>query len=195
MTPLCDLAFKYGTDKCPQWGHSYTPFYWDLLKDKRESIKKVLEIGIGCPRTMGSVVKGYKTGASLFMWRDFFPNAQIYGVDKDPTAIFQADRIKTFLCDTMNKNNLTDLIEQTGSDIDLFVDDGAHFSYQQVFLCQNIMPLLKKDVIYIIEDVLSTKRVRKALSEYETELPPFIVENKHLGRVRYRDRIVIVKNK
>jgi len=52
VTPLCDIAFKYGTDKCPQLGHSYTPFYYDLLKDKRETIKKVLEFGIGGPETM-----------------------------------------------------------------------------------------------------------------------------------------------
>ena len=64
-TPLCKLALKYRSDKCPKRGkHTYTPYYYDLLKNKKRSTKKVLEIGIG-------------KGASLKMWRDFFPNAKI----------------------------------------------------------------------------------------------------------------------
>ena len=45
-TDLCKLAYKYGTDKCPQLKHSYTPFYYQLLKSKRQKIKKILEMDI-----------------------------------------------------------------------------------------------------------------------------------------------------
>ena len=42
ITELCKLAYKYGTDKCPQVnGAYYTPFYFELLKDKRETFCKV----------------------------------------------------------------------------------------------------------------------------------------------------------
>src|SRR3972149_8272692 len=105
ITPLCEIAFKYGTDKCPQISHNYTPVYYKLLKDKKEKIRKVLELGIGSRKTMQWVPKHYQTGASLLMWRDFFPNAQIYGVDRDPSTIFQAERIKTFLSSTTNVAN------------------------------------------------------------------------------------------
>lgn len=40
--PLTELAVKYGTDRHPGAKHSYTPFYYSLLKDRRESIKKSL---------------------------------------------------------------------------------------------------------------------------------------------------------
>jgi len=191
MTPLCDIAFKYKTDKCPQIRHTYTPFYWELLKDKRESIKKVFEMGIGCPGTMTRCSgKDYVTGASLRMWRDFFPNAQIYGADIHPDAQFTDDRIKTFLCDEMNKDDLSRIITETGSDIDLFIDDGAHWFQQQLFLCQNMMPLLKKDVIYVIEDIHAVGGLAKALKDYDCYIP-------ELEKVKneYRNNLIVVKNK
>jgi len=151
-TELCKLAYKYKTDKCPQLCHFYTEFYYGLLKDKRKSIKKVLELGTGCLKTMPRYT-GYVTGASLHMWRDFFPNAQIYGADILPETVFKKDRIETFLCNETLKGDLIDLINKTGSDIDLFIDDGSHRPKHQIFVCLTLMPLLKKDVIYIIEDV------------------------------------------
>ncbi len=72
MTKLCELAEKYGCDKCPQVGHPYTPHYYELLKYK--DIKKVLELGIGSRETMQWTPDNYQKGASLKMWRDFFPD-------------------------------------------------------------------------------------------------------------------------
>jgi hypothetical protein len=187
MTPLCKIAYKYKTDKCPEISHSYTPFYYELLKDKRESIKKVLELGIGCQKTMGGI-KDYPTGASLYMWRDFFPNAQIYGADALPETIFEAERIKTFLCDETNRGNLKGLIKKIGSDIDLFIDDGSHLKSNQIRVCKILKPLLKRDVIYIIEDVSCPEIVMDGLKEYDCRLGDFTPKF-HL------DRVVIVKDK
>ena len=69
------------------------------------------------------------------MWRDFFPNAQIYGADNDPETLFKDERIKTFLCDETRKEDLERLVQQTGCDIDLFIDDGSHASNDQFTLC------------------------------------------------------------
>ena len=111
ITKLCEIAYKYGTDKCPQLRHSYTPFYYELLKDRRQSIKKVLEMGIGYFEGMPekkvvfdpSLKRNYHRGASLYMWRDFFPNAKIYGADVRPETMFKDERIETFLCDETKK--------------------------------------------------------------------------------------------
>lgn len=179
ITPLCKLAYKYGTDKCPQIKHAYTPVYYKLLNDKRQSIKKVLEVGIGHYKNMQTVKviyepglkRYYHRGASLYMWRDFFPNAQIYGADRVPEAIFQDERIKTFLCDERDKEDLAQLITETGSDIDLVVDDASHRVDDQIFLAQNLLPLLNQDVIYIIEDVTHSKLISRALAdEYNTRV-------------------------
>ncbi len=178
-TELCRLAYKYGTDKCPQLKHAYTPFYYELLKDRRQSIKKVLEIGIGHFKGMQMVKVTHDRGlnrflhrgASLYMWRDFFPDAQIYGADIRPETMFEDKRIKTFLCDERKKEDLTKLIQNTGSDIDLLVDDASHRVDDQIFACQTLMPLLKKDVVYVIEDVSYCHRIPQVLSNYECIVP------------------------
>lgn len=190
-TVLCKLAYKYGVDKCPRLKHTYTPFYYELLKDQRESIKKVLEMGIGYAAIMEHVerVRGfYRKGASLYMWRDFFPHAEIFGADIIPDLMFADSRISTFICDQTNKDDLAKLVQNTGTDIDLFIDDGSHRWRDQIFTCQNLMPMLKKDVVYIIEDVTFPGLVAEALHEYDCSIP-------NLSK-RYRDNgLVLVRNK
>jgi hypothetical protein len=198
-TELCNLGYKYGTDKCPQIKHAYTPFYYQLLKDRQRSIKKVLEIGIGRNRRNSHIpeviyekgIRQYlRGGASLYMWREFFPNAQIIGADIHPETIFEDDRIKTYLCDERKKIDLERLVENTGSDIDLVIDDASHHVDDQIFACQTLMPLLKKDVIYIIEDVSHTKLICKALSEsgdYEFHVP-------EIPRKSYGNMLLVIRN-
>lgn len=199
VTPLCKLAMKYGSDKCPQFRHTYTPFYYQILKDKRRQIKKVLEMGIGYQPGMPqkkvyfdpNLQRHYHLGASLYMWRDFFANAKIYGADIHPEVMFKDERIKTFLCDETNKNDLEDLIKKTGSDIDLFIDDGNHHQEYQIFMCKTLMPLLNKKVIYVIEDVISPQEIVNALYEYDCSIP----ELPPPSRKSRDNMLIIVKNK
>lgn len=206
ITPLCKIAYKYGTDKCPQLKHSYTPVYYELFKDKRDSIKKVLEMGIGYYKTMEHVAviydKGlkrfYQKGASLKMWRDFFPNAQIYGADIAPETMFKEERIATFLCDETKEEQIADLINQTGSDIDIFIDDGSHRWQHQAFLAKTILPMLKKDVIYIIEDVGFPQHIMEVLEDYKCSIPrlPYTLYKRGTMKNKIpKDRLMVVKNK
>ena len=43
-----------------------------------------------------------KPGASLRVWRDYFPNAIIYGADIDKDILFAEERIKTFYIDQLD---------------------------------------------------------------------------------------------
>ena len=190
MTELCKIAYKYGADKCPEILHSYTPFYYELLKDKRQSVKKVLELGVGYPKLMrGHRNQHYRTGASLYMWRDFFPNAQVFGADILPETIFKDERIETFLCDQGKKEDLVGLIKKTGSDGDLFIDDGSHKKEHQIFTSLTLMPLLKKDIVYIIEDARNSRWVARALKRYDCHIQEFS------PRSSRDDKLVIVRNK
>lgn len=179
-TPLCKLAFKYRSDKCRRRGiHTYTEYYYKLLKDKRKTIKKVLEIGIGW------------RGSSLLMWRDFFPNAKIYGVDYRESYLIKRERVKSILCDQRRREHLTKLIERIGSDIDLVIDDGSHRSRDQVFTCSVLMPLLNKPVTYVIEDVTDPGIVER-LRRYDVKTPKIPDIGRHDNRlvvVRYKSRI------
>lgn len=82
MTELCKIAERYLSDKCPAISHYYTPAYHSILKGLKLSTTVLVEIGIGTPSVMHSI-KHYKPGASLRMWRDYFPNAIIIGCDID----------------------------------------------------------------------------------------------------------------
>jgi hypothetical protein len=183
---LSKLAFKYESDRCPQIKHPFTPTYYELLKDKRNSIAKVLEIGVGY-REM-DYWRSYQTGAGLLMWRDFFSNAHIYGVDNDPRAMVKAHRISTFMCDQTNKESLTNVINIIGTDIDLVIDDGSHKTKDQIFSCLTVMPLVNESTIYIIEDVSEPEKILTALNMYDCLVPKL--------RRRFKDdNLVVVRNK
>jgi hypothetical protein len=74
---------------------------WDrqMFAHRRELVQKVLEIGVGTKASMG---ENYRPGSSLRMWRDFFPNAEIYGLDVDRSVLFVDERIPGFFCDQGN---------------------------------------------------------------------------------------------
>ena len=189
-TPLCELAFKYGSDKCPKIKHHYTPFYWEMFKlQQHHEVRKLLEIGVGDQDEMRwTGVPGYVTGASLRMWRDFFPNAQIYGADIKPELVFKEDRIETFQCDQSQEADLLRVIEQTGTDLDVVIDDGSHRREHQVFTCRTLMPLLPKNVIYIIEDVGHPGEVSAQLPEYNCQ----VFRPRHMAT--HDDRLLIVRH-
>ena len=65
MTTLPELARLHGSDKL---AHGFAAFYEQHLRDRRRAVRRVLEIG-------------GLDGASLLMWRDYFPRAEIHGVD------------------------------------------------------------------------------------------------------------------
>jgi len=190
LTELCEIGFKYGADKCPQINHSYTPFYYEFLKNKRQTIKKVLEIGVGNSR-IKKVIPQYQIGASLRMWRDFFPNAQVYGADILPEAVFKDERLETFLMDETKKEDVEALIKRIGSDIDLVIDDASHHIEHQINLFKYLMPLLQKDVIYIIEDCGRTRWFPRQFTEYNCYIPK-LQDN---PRPRAGDGIVVITNK
>lgn len=181
-TPLCELGYKYGTDKCPQLKHHYTPFYYQTFNGIKNKVKKVLELGVGHYRGMETnpttydpgLNRTYHRGASLYMWRDFFPNAQIYGMDNRPETVFEDSRLQTMLVDERDSEQLKNLIKKIGSDIDIVIDDASHKVDDQIFAAKTLLPLLKDDVIYAIEDVGFTRKIMAALNEigeFEYEIP------------------------
>ncbi|MFA5036112.1 MAG: hypothetical protein WC479_02955 [Candidatus Izemoplasmatales bacterium] len=187
-TELCKLALKYGADKCPQIGHMYTPFYYEYLKDRKYTIKKVLEVGIGNKRQI-KYIPGAFIGASIRMWRDFFPNAMVYGADVAKESFFKDERIETYYCDENKEEDIKKLVSNIGTDIDLVIDDACHHIASQLFLFKTLMPLLDKGVTYVIEDCRRTRQVRKTFPEYESFIPQLLPN----GDPNAHDGLVILK--
>jgi len=158
LDDLTILAEKYGCDKCPSILHTYTPVYNSLFKDIRTTTKSVLEIGIGHFEMMSEIVGvNYKPGASLRMWRDYFPNANIYSCDIVEKVIFQDERIYTWVadqCKPASLENLVTNIQETGTEtIDIIVDDGSHVLSHQIISFITLWKYLSPGGLYIIEDM------------------------------------------
>lgn len=151
---LSKLALKY---KLGKRSKSYTDFYFELLKDKRRRTKKVLVVGIG-------------NGANLKVWRDFFPNAKIYGADYRNDALINEDRIESILCDQRRKDHLDSLIAKIGPNIDLIIDNGSHRTRDQIFTCLTLMPQVKEDATYVVQDI-ADPLIKDRFPGYKVSLP------------------------
>jgi SAM-dependent methyltransferase len=149
IVTLDELFTRYGTDKGKDYWN-YTPAYEKYLEPRRRDVTRVLEVGICGYRTLPNNV----VGASLFAWRDYFPNADIYGIDNDGRFIFNdKPRIHTALCDAYNVVQLSRSLAQFGGTFDFIVDDALHDPISQTQLLNDLWPLLRPDGVYAMEDV------------------------------------------
>lgn len=148
MTELCKLAEKYYVDKCEKFNHYYTPEYHKILKDKKYS--SILEIGIGYPELMCRWTnQNYKSGASLFMWRDYFKDCIIHGADIKEFNINE-NNIKIHQCDQSNSESLETMMKNIGN-VDFIIDDGSHILEHQMLSFKTLNKYCND--IYIIEDI------------------------------------------
>ena len=154
-TELCKLGYKYSVDKSPYFGsHTYTPQYHKILESIRNEIKICVEIGIGNTQLMKPLTnKAYKIGASLRMWRDYFPNAQIIGADILENVLFNEDRITTYLLDQSNVKSLEGFSDKIGNNVDLIIDDGSHIQEHMIVSFTNLWKNIRPNGMYIIEDI------------------------------------------
>jgi hypothetical protein len=162
LAQLCD---KYGSDKgsvhdtskvYPWTPHAYVEYYAMLFEQNRETIKNVFECGIGTnnPSLESTMGTTGKPGASLRVWRDYFPNAQIIGADIDHAILFQESRIKTYWLDQTSTKAIKSLWHNVKCDnFDLMIDDGLHEFNAGICLFENSIDKLSDFGYYIIEDV------------------------------------------
>lgn len=139
MKTLRQIAEDCETNKLH---HGYEPFYEALLGHLRDDPIKLLEIGIW-------------RGASLRMWRDYFPRAQVYGFDNYDGFLFEEDRITTMLVDQSDRAQLATAMETIGQ-VDVILDDGSHNVIHQQISLGFLFRYLNSGGIYIIEDVHSS---------------------------------------
>lgn len=174
LTELCKLAVKYGSDRTPSTGgHGYTPYYSEIFKGRNP--KKILEIGID-------------TGRGLRMWREYFPEAEIFGLDGQINLLFNEERIKTFHCDLGNLLSIEAAALKVGEGLDIVFDDGSHVPQHQIDAAKIFVPLLALGGIYIIEDVEHLEIVVPQLS-YVCEVKEFHVNHLSLDD----DRLVVIR--
>lgn len=127
---LEQLAEKYGTDKL---AHGYIPFYERHLP---AAPKRILEIGC-------------LTGASLRMWREWFPDTEIHCLD-----LFEEHQPPEDIPGVIYwKGNQTDqyILEQLRRlHFDVIIDDGSHNSRDQLVTFWSLWGCCD---LYVVEDL------------------------------------------
>jgi len=157
---VADLLLKYKTDKNhgsikniytnldtleisdnpePMIGHTYGISYDEIFENyEKNSEINLLEIGI-------------QRGGSLLAWKDYFKNANIYGIDiKD--SILPEYRRSDF---TYIINDIKDIsIKEQLKDVmfDIIIDDGSHYLNDVLFVVDNYLDKINKGGCLIIED-------------------------------------------
>src|SRR6267142_1757440 len=140
MPDLAEIATRYDTDKAllSHYLRNYE-HYFSELRDKEVTL---FELGI-------------KEGGSLLMWRDYFEQARIVGLDINPVPLDEEnERIRTY----QGAQQDTELLDRIASEnapagFDIIIDDCAHIgvlaraSFWHLFDNH-----LKSGGVYVIED-------------------------------------------
>lgn len=144
---LTRLANRYRSDKGTRKilksegdRHCYTPIYNDYFRDFKNEDINFLEIGIG-------------NGASIKIWNRYFKKAKLNFVDIDDFSHLNTKRIKCFMADQSNRDDLEKVAKSIGEDLEIIIDDGGHYMGQQQISFGVMFKYLKPGGIYFIEDL------------------------------------------
>jgi len=150
---LATLFRKHGSDKASR--HNYYKVYGPVLH-RAGDVGKLLEVGLGTnntdvPSNMGA---SGSPGASLRAFRDFLPQAQIFGADVDRRILFEDERIKTFFVDQHDLNSFSDL-RKSVPELDVVIDDGLHSPAANASVFKFGVEKVRPGGWIIIEDISS----------------------------------------
>ena len=147
--------------------HSYLPLYQNLLSHKKETAKHVIEVGV-------------QHGGSIKLWRDFFTNAVVHGVDvidihsiwggikNDPNIVLHAST------DAYDSEFVTNQFLNKNIQFDFLLDDGPHTLQSMKQFIVLYSQIMTHDGILIIEDVQSWDWINLLTNEVPSHLKQFV---------------------
>lgn len=162
------------TDKANQ--HSYGDYYDELFsKYDREAPVRILELGV-------------QGGGSLQAWKEYFPNAEVIGVDisdaRWPEYIIP--NVAFYKCDLRD-------FRPEGL-FDIIIDDSDHFIGTQMYIVNNYLKYLKPGGTMVIEDVQAPERDSEMIRQILHKDYVFDTVDLTTESGRYDDFLIIIKN-
>jgi hypothetical protein len=181
------IGKMHGTDKATRLG--YVKTYERLFRGIRKDKLKLLEIGVG------------DTGASHKMWKDYFPNGEIYCMDlfhletqKSLQKELQDYGVHTFKGNQLSRHDLNSLVDSIGRDFDIILDDGAHL-WDAIQLSLGLLfPVLKPGGFYIVEDCRTATRRGRDLDKVNANLAAFNINERHCPEFHLKESLVHSEN-
>jgi hypothetical protein len=155
-TYLAGMFKKAKTDKDQ---HGYASIYERHFSHCREDVRDVLEIGV-------------YNGASFEAWKDYFPRANLYGVDAlEEHCIKTQGRIGPRFDWVVGRQEdplvHKELHVKCKDGLNLIIDDGSHIPEHQIASFTGLFDLLVPGGVYVIEDVYPTWVGWKAIEFFE----------------------------
>jgi hypothetical protein len=140
MESLVEISSRYETDKAG-FTH-YLANYEGWFGPLREKDIVPLELGI-------------LDGGSLKLWRDYFPNGRIVGLDLNPISIDDpSGRINVYACEQQDRILLDRIAAETApGGFDIIIDDCSHIASLARASFRHLFDnYLKSGGFYVIED-------------------------------------------
>lgn len=150
---LTDLADRYGSDK-GSIKHRYTELYHMLFHPYRNRKITFLEMGLLIGGPEHGIDKDRETTdcPSIRMWLEYFPKAEIHGLDVSDFSWFEHERFTFHRCDMDDRAEIACVAADMPTP-DIVIDDASHASHHQQNAFLEIFPRLASGGLYIIEDL------------------------------------------
>ena len=135
MLSLKEIGSKYPTNKND---YGFLNIYEKYFKNLRDKKLNILEIGVD-------------KGDSLRLWREYFFNSNICGLDIDKKDFIIKD-VEIYQGDQNDKILLNKIANKYGK-FDIIIDDGSHVSKHVINSFNYLFDHLSQNGIYIVEDL------------------------------------------
>jgi hypothetical protein len=150
-----DTHYEFGTDK--EFHHKYCTAFYDKEFAKYHNKRiRLLEIGV-------------HRGGGLAVFHEYFPDADIYGVDPFDFGAMQKclayPRIKVIYSDGYNK-----YFADTLPKFDIIIDDGPHTKESHLQSLDIYLSKLNEGGVFVIEDIADMAWTE----EYKLKVPPWM---------------------
>ena len=185
------------TDK--DQGHCYAEIYDIIFEEIQFTAQNILEIGID-------------RGGSILLWKNYFSNANIYGIDCNQEACINPevlehlrtddrvvlltglnayDSLALQMVDAISTRNF----KKPNPKFDVIIDDGPHTLYSQKKFIQLYASLLSENGILVIEDIQDINYLNDLVEVVPDELKPFVQVYDLRDAINQYDDVLFVINK
>jgi hypothetical protein len=150
------LANKYKSDKGRLYynRHFYTRVYEHFLSGMSRDEFTLFEIGLLRHDLQARNPEGpFHEAPSLWMWSEYFPNAQIHGFDPQDLSSVEGGRITVTRGDQSDRAALANAMLKNRHALRVAIDDGSHASHHQQTALGLVFRQLAPNGLYFIEDL------------------------------------------
>jgi len=145
---LDEIGLKHKTDKSSMT-HCYLGNYEKYLESWRDKEFTLLELGVA-------------GGASIKMWREYFPNAKVYGIDNNPDCAGEG----IFIGSQVDTEFLDKVLDAIG-EVNVLVEDCSHVGSLTIESFQYLFPKIAEGGMYFIEDTATFYSEQYSPERYE----------------------------